>query len=297
MSFFLILPAYADQFAVSANAITLWDTLRVTIDPGLSISWLGTSDQTEIIHFFDSATVNDITSANSVDLSYHNQMGGVATSGEATSQSISSSILWSNYPPSGTDWMNTQRQANFRATGSGNVTFSIDYSLSAQRLVNASSLPYPLIETGGVVESDLLLYIPFVTSLAYDQHYMFIPQVNGSVNDSLSQNGTATVSYHVSDGETYWIRGETHSLVNIAAPEPSSLALLGFGLFGIVAVSWLSLKSRSSALRLWWFALRPLRSYFRQSLGPHCQQIFAGVEPLPQAGIQDWTRAGSSKTP
>jgi hypothetical protein len=130
--------------------------------------------------------------------------------------------------------MNTQKGGNFLVTGSGNVTFTINYSLDASRFVDASSLPNSFIETGGVVESDLLLYIPYVNAIDYSQHFMFIPTVEGSVGDSLSQNGTATVSAYLTNGETYWIRAEAHSDVAVAAPEPSSLYLLGLGLFGVV---------------------------------------------------------------
>src|SRR6266480_2412241 len=82
----------------------------------------------------------------------------------------------------GTESMNIQKGGNFLVTGSGNVTFTINYSLAANRSVDASSLPYPFIETGGVVESDLLLYIPYVNTLDYSQHFMFIPTVEGSVS-------------------------------------------------------------------------------------------------------------------
>ncbi len=234
LSLLLAAPALGDSFNVSASATTFWNTLTVTTDPGVSLSWLGTSNQTEAIQFFDSITVGDQSNPNWNPLSYSNQIGGVATSGEATAQSLSSSIAWLDYPPSGTDWMNIQKGGNFLVTGSGNVTFTIDYSLAANRLVDASSLPYPFIQTGGVVESDLLLYIPYVNTLDYSQHFMFIPTVEGSVSDSLSQNGTATVSYYLTNGETYWIRAEAHSIVTVGAPEPSSLAFLSFGLFGVI---------------------------------------------------------------
>jgi hypothetical protein len=233
MSFIVSASAYGDQFNVFGNATTFWDTLKVTTDPGVSISWLGTSNQTEAIQFFDSATVGDQSNPNWNPLSYSNQIGGAVAAGEATSQNISSTIVWSAYPPSGTDWMNVQKGGNFQVTGSGNVMFTIEYSLAADRLVDASSLTYPFIETGGVMEADLLLYIPFVQGLDYSQHFMLIPTVEGSVNDSLSQTGTASVSYYLNNGQTYWIQAESHSRVTVGAPEPSSLALLGFGLFGI----------------------------------------------------------------
>jgi len=233
ISLFLTAPVYGDQFDVSANATTFWNTLTITTDPGVSLTWLGTSNQTDAFQFFNNTGLGG-SNPNWDPLSYRNQIGGVTTSGEATAQSLSSNIVWSSYPPSGTDSMNIQKGGNFLVTGSGNVTFTINYSLAANRSVDASSLPYPLIETGGVVESDLLLYIPYVRSLDYSQHFLFFPTVDGSVSDSLSQNGTATVSSYLTNGETYWIRAEAHSYVALAAPEPSSFALLGFGLFGII---------------------------------------------------------------
>jgi len=229
--------AYADSFNIHADATTFWDSLTVTTDPGVSITWLGTSNQTRAIHFFNSQIVDSTSRDDWDDLSYSNQMGGVTTLGNANAHSLSTNILWSAYPPGGTDWMNLDRGGNFRFNGSGRVTFSIHYSLAAKRSIDAGSLPYPFIETNGVLEADLLLYIPHEITYASDQHFMFIPDVRGSANDSLSQSGTATVQYdRLEDGGTYWIRADAHSTVTIAAPEPSSLLLLSMGLAGIVAI-------------------------------------------------------------
>ena len=242
--------ARADGFDIFGNATAYWNTLTVTTAPGVSISWLGTSNQTEALQFFNTATgsttVADQSNPDWNPLSYSNQMDGAVASGKATAKSLSSSILWSGsrldgQPPlSGTDWMNVQRGGNFLVTGSGDVTFTMHYSLDADRSVNTSLLPYPFIETGGFAEADLLLYIPYVQTFDYDQHFLTIPTVVGSDKDFLSQTGTATVSSYLTSGQ-YWIQGESHSLVTVEAPEPSSLTLLGFGLFGVLLL-WTKLK-------------------------------------------------------
>jgi hypothetical protein len=167
-------------------------------------------------------------------LSYSNQFEGITTSGEATANSLSAGIVWSD-PPSGTDWIVVERGGNFQVTGSGTVTFAIDYSLAANRLIDASSLPYPFIGTSGVLEANLLLYIPFVIGLANDQHFIFLPDVRGSVNDSVSQSGTATVQYQLSDGGTYWLRAGAQSFLTVAVSEPPTLLLL-MASFGVVGV-------------------------------------------------------------
>jgi hypothetical protein len=242
----LAAPAYADSFTVSASATTLWDSLRITADPGVTITWLGSSNQTSVIQFVNDfsgtgdQTIGNQSTKNWDPLSYSNQSGGRTTSGEATAHSLSAGIAWSDSPPQGRDWMNTDREGNFRVTGSGKVTFAMDYRLAARRSIDAASLPYPKIETNGVLEADLLLYIPYVTSLAYDQHYMFLPDVIGSANDSVSQNGTATVSYQFANGGTYWLRSEAHSVMTVVTPEPASLILLCLGLAGVIVVSPLS---------------------------------------------------------
>ena len=235
MSLLLSASAHGDQFNVFANATTFWDTLTVRTDPGVSITWLGTSNLTSCGQNLD-GTVGvggqSIPNWNPVSLS--TQIGGLAAFGEATTQNLSSTLDWTAYPPAGTSEMGCLRQGNFLVTGSGNVTFTIDYSLAANRLVNASSLPYPRIETSGVMEADLLLFIPFVQGLSNSQNFMFLPHADGSVNDSLSQTGMATASSYLTNGQTYWIRADSDSFVSVVAPEPSSLALLGFGLFGMV---------------------------------------------------------------
>jgi len=143
MSLLLSASAHGDQFNVFANATTFWDTLTVRTDPGVSITWLGTSNLTSCGQNLD-GTVGvggqSIPNWNPVSLS--TQIGGLAAFGEATTQNLSSTLDWTAYPPAGTSEMGCLRQGNFLVTGSGNVTFTIDYSLAANRLVNASSLPY-----------------------------------------------------------------------------------------------------------------------------------------------------------
>lgn len=225
----LTAPAHAAQFSVSTDATTLWASLRVTTGPGVAITWLDTSDQTQVFHFFDNQFVAYQSSPNLNPLLYDRQLGTVTTFGEATANSLSAGSVWSAFgpvvQPSGNDLIEVSRERNFQVTGSGTVTFAIDYSLAANRSIDASTLPYPYISSYGVVREDLSLYIPFVNTLATDSNYIFLPVVVGSVNDSLSQTGSATVQYQLSDG-TYWIRADSTSVLAVTAPEPPTLLLL-----------------------------------------------------------------------
>jgi hypothetical protein len=222
----LTAPAYAIQFSVSTDPSILWASLRVTTGPGVTVTSLGTSKQTQVLHFFDSNQNSHIfanpTSPNWDPLLYDEQVGGLTTFGEATANSLSAGMVWSAYPPSGRNSIFVEREGSFQVTGSGTVTFAIDYSLAANRSIDTSSLPYPYIETHGGVEAALTLSGPHV--YLADQHFTTLPNIRGSVNDSISQTGTATVQLQLSDG-TYRIRASSNSALIVAAPEPSTLLL------------------------------------------------------------------------
>ena len=95
MSLLLSASAHGDQFNVFANATTFWDTLTVRTDPGVSITWLGTSNLTSCGQNLD-GTVGvggqSIPNWNPVSLS--TQIGGLAAFGEATTQNLSSTLDW-----------------------------------------------------------------------------------------------------------------------------------------------------------------------------------------------------------
>jgi hypothetical protein len=113
----------------------------------------------------------------------------------------------------------------------------VDYILSVDRSIDAGMIPYPKFGSAAFSEVGLMLYIPYVKTFDSDHRSVTLPVVvNDSVTDTISQSGTATVQYDLSDGGTYWIRAYESSFVTITASEPSSFLSLGLGLSIIAAV-------------------------------------------------------------
>lgn len=238
-------PAHGDPFALSLDTKIYWDTVKLTSGPGLSITWLPLTYNTTALQFLSPAFYSSCCATGTVvvtssadnwgSLSYSSELGGISASAEATATELSASVVWPNAQPGLiTDEMVISREGAFVITGSGNMTFSVDYSFAANRFVDSTLLPNP--ETAGFMELNFFLYTPYVTTYAGTQVVENLPFVRGSVNDPVSQSGTATFSYSVSDG-TYWLRAQGSSFGTVAVPEPSTLTLLSMGLAVIGAAN------------------------------------------------------------
>jgi hypothetical protein len=247
-------PAQADSFTVSSSASILWDTLRIATGPGVSITWLGTSDETQVLHlrrtkvagvgFIDSQTVANRTT-NSESFSYYNQFGGASTTAKATASTVSGEVVWTD-PPSGLSDLLIGRHANFQVNGSGTVTFAVDYALAASRSIDASSLHYPRISAAAGSQALLQLYIPFVAGFAIDEDFLTLPSSEGSAHDSVSRRGTARLQYDFARGGTYWIRADAGASVSVIVPEPASRILFVFGLAATILASRLRLSHQKA---------------------------------------------------
>jgi hypothetical protein len=230
-------PAYAEPFNLSTSATIFWDSLRITTDPGIQITWLGSSNRTEGVGILNGSFLAQQSSNNWVDpLSFNSQSGGLIESGNATANSLSSGISWSYPSTSGNidSLAFVRRWGNFLVEGSGTATFAIDYKLDGSRSADTSSFPVN-IETSAVMNAEFQLFIPYVITYKAVQQASFIADQMGPANDSMSQEGTLTFQYGLSNGATYWIDAivSCDAQVTVPVPEPSSLFLLGFGLIAL----------------------------------------------------------------
>jgi hypothetical protein len=167
--------------------------------------------------------------------------GTLATSAEATASTLSTAITWTGVPPQGKDSVVIQRGGDFHVTGSGQVAFSMNYSLNGYRLIDTASLSYPFIYSSAQV--DAFVFVNALGDEAIGIHRLF-PTI-GSVNESFAHSGTLTYQKHLSDGGVYTFRVIAESTAVIQATEPSSLLLLGVG-FAAFIVAPLVLRSLSS---------------------------------------------------
>jgi hypothetical protein len=81
--------------------------------------------------------------------SYSNQIGtGLTLTEVASADSLFSSVAWSDYPPTCCLGQSQfARIGNFQVTGTGNITFVLDYSLVVDRSVPVS-FPQRFISSG-----------------------------------------------------------------------------------------------------------------------------------------------------
>ncbi len=226
-------PACANplSFDISNSSTIFWNSLRITTDPGVTINWL----PPQFSAIFGAAVNGNSSNYPGVNQSGPNplvlneQIGGLNVSLESSNNRLSSDLVWAN-SPSGFVTTIADRYQFFQVTGSGLITFAVDYSLSLNRMI--TSLP-----TGWEPNLTSSAELDFLSTngIKSRQHQSIsLPVVVGPVNDSKSQTGTLTVQYQVSDGQTYRIFGEVYTASFVSAPEPSSLILLCIGLAGVI---------------------------------------------------------------
>jgi hypothetical protein len=242
--FVLAAPAYADPFTISANATLFWDTLRFTADPGVTITWLSQPQPPDTLAFAaffpkprEPGQLIHSSSTNSWDpVAYSDQVGsGLLMSEIASADSLSSNIVWSDILPDHYEGVNRiERRSNFQVTGSGNITFSIDYNLTVNRSIPL--LSSPSVSGGGNADVFLDIYAISVPGgpVYFDHAILDIPHVN----DSLSKDGTLIVQRPASDGVIYTFSSRAAGDLIVHVPEPSSLIVLAIGFVGVIAVKF-----------------------------------------------------------
>ena len=240
--------ASADPIAFSEGVIK-WDTLTISTDPGMTITWR---------EFVDPAKEAGVWAKAGADL-LHSQIAGwgptsiggvsgnLAAGGVATDSQL---VGYSSISGSAGDHIATyggaERWGIFEVHGSGSMKVSVDYSLMFDVDVKSLS-PSAWVSTWAQVNLELGQFIPSPTgggglwAAPYSEDLLRLTKLASGSQEPTSQvqSGTLTAEYSFSDGNIGKLEVGGHGkLWAEGVPDYGSTAtLLGFGLVGIMLIA------------------------------------------------------------
>lgn len=229
----------------SVNLTIDWNTFTTGLDVGMNLEWkkLGSLSTAGVYYNKNQKDSQDSASDDwgdtSAAASFDTNSGSVTALGSTTAETIQTSADAFSDGDGRLDgdshgW-GENRWGKFIVTGSGNVTFSVDYSAS---ITLNETEPRPWDVCSALVEMDLWLnYVvdPLEpqegnTYPWWDDREKWIPDWDPPLNDTWSETGTLTVTLWFENGQEGVMRAGAASCASAASiPEPMTIGLLALG--------------------------------------------------------------------
>ncbi len=236
-----IISASSSAYAVATatgDAVIDWSTLLITLDPGMNLTWTEQGSFSEAWAYFNGVEMDHQASGSSdwgdtYATASYSTANGFATGSAFTnvstlsSSASASSDMGGQFNADAHGW-GENRWGHFNVTGTGNVTFSVDYNMS---LTLNETQPRPFDETSGFLELSMYLRNQTTPAEGYAFDEIWYPSWNAPLNGTLNDSGTLTVSLGFNDGEQGLMRSGVASHVQAISvvPEPISSLLFVTG--------------------------------------------------------------------
>jgi hypothetical protein len=246
----LVCPSAHATATASSVATIDWTSFTMALGSGMGLTWTQQGDWSEaaVKHngvqkdqqaqaggswvggsgWGDTSATASFTTANG-----YGTGTASTTASELKAVSSASSNLGGNFEAGAHGW-SENRSGRFVVTGTGTITFSVNYALSTT-LFETLARPNDLAMSN--VEAGLYLLNNTSPANALDAQSIWKPHWDPPLNGTLSKAGTLNVSLLFNDGDTgYFAAMVTSGSEASSVPLPSALYLLAPGLACIVGL-------------------------------------------------------------